>query len=83
MWGMKDAPEPTPVLLPVDAVLADLAVRSAMYAARRREDGDAGTFVIQTGEEGRLRLGLPDLGSAHTGPSAASRAMAPIRRPGG
>jgi hypothetical protein len=60
---MKEAPERAPVLMLVDAVLGDLAVRSAMYVARRREDGDAGTFVIQTGEEGRLRLELPDLDS--------------------
>lgn len=33
-----------------------------MYVARR-EDSDADTFVIQTVEKGRLRLGLPDLDS--------------------
>jgi hypothetical protein len=60
---MKEAPQRTPVLMLVDAVLGDLAVRSAMHVARRRQDGDAGTFVIQTGEEGRLRLDLPDLNS--------------------
>lgn len=57
---MKEAPERTPVLLLVDSVLADLAVRSAMYVARRRDDGDAETFVIQSGEEGRLWLSVPD-----------------------
>lgn len=57
---MQSASERMPALILVDAVLTDLAVRSAMYVARRREDGDARTFVIQTGEEGRLRLDLPD-----------------------
>jgi hypothetical protein len=47
----------------VDAVLVDLAVRSAMYVARRAEDGDETSFVIQTGEEGRARLPLPSLDS--------------------
>jgi hypothetical protein len=32
-----------------------------MYVARRKEDGDKDTMVIQTGEEGRLRLRLPDM----------------------
>ena len=47
----------------IDAVLGDIAVRGGMYVGRRPEDGDAVTFVIQFGEEGRLRLGLPDLSS--------------------
>ena len=47
----------------IDAVLGDIAVREGMYVGRRPEDGDAATFVIQFGEEGRLRLGLPDLSS--------------------
>ena len=47
----------------IDAVLGDIAVRKGMYVGRRPEDGDAATFVIQFGEEGRLRLGLPDLSS--------------------
>jgi hypothetical protein len=34
-----------------------------MYVGRRREDGDVGTFVVQTGEEGRFRLRVPDLSS--------------------
>ena len=63
MWLMKRRPEGDPVLQLVDAVLADLAVRSAMYVARRRQDGDSDTFVIQTGEAGRLRLCLPDINS--------------------
>ncbi len=61
--AMKEASERTSVLALVDAVLTDLAVRSAMYVARPSEDGDARTFVVQTGEEGRLRLDLPDPGS--------------------
>jgi hypothetical protein len=56
-------PEHDPLLRLVDAVLTDLAVRSAMYVARRPKDGDRDTFVIQTGEEGRFRLSLPDLDS--------------------
>jgi hypothetical protein len=60
---MKERPERPPVLMLVDAVLGDLVVGSAMYVARRREDGDAGTFVIQTGEDGQLRLDLPDFAS--------------------
>jgi hypothetical protein len=55
------APELDPQLLLVDAVLSDLAMRSGRFVARRARDGDRETFVIQTGEEGRLRLGLPDL----------------------
>jgi hypothetical protein len=30
-----------------DAALGEIAVGSVMYVARRREDGDAETFVIQ------------------------------------
>jgi hypothetical protein len=61
---MKQQPaEDDPVLRLIDAVLGDLAVRGGMYVGRRPEDGDAATFVIQFGEEGRLRLGLPDLSS--------------------
>lgn len=58
---MKQPPERDPVLSLIDAALDDIAVRSAMYVGRRREDGDAETFVIQFGEDGRVRLGLPDL----------------------
>jgi hypothetical protein len=60
---MKRAPEADPVLQMVDLVLGDLSVRSRMYVGRRSEEGDAETFVIQTGEEGRFRVGLPDLAS--------------------
>jgi hypothetical protein len=47
-----------------DQVLGDLAPRGGMYVARRREDGDGETMVIQTGEEGRHRLRLPDMSSS-------------------
>ena len=60
---MKQPPEADPTLALIDAVLHDLSLRSAMYIGRRREDGDVRTFVIQTGEEGRHRLNLPDLKS--------------------
>lgn len=60
---MKDGVEKDPVLRLVDTVIADLAVRPARYVGRRACDGDAETFVIQDGEEGRLRLALPDLKS--------------------
>ncbi|MDQ6807461.1 MAG: hypothetical protein M3065_21495, partial [Actinomycetota bacterium] len=61
--GVKDAVEQDPVLRLLDLVLGDLAVGGVMYVGRRREDGDARSFVIQTGEEGRHRLALPDLSS--------------------
>ena len=48
----------------VDRVLGDLAVRGGMYLARRADEGDAETMVIQTGEEGRHRVRLPDLSSS-------------------
>jgi hypothetical protein len=57
---MKKPREGDPLMRLIDAVLGDVAVRSAMYVARRRGDGDAETLVIQTGEDGRFRLGLPD-----------------------
>jgi hypothetical protein len=60
---MKKRRERDPVLHLIDAVLGDLAVRSAMHVGRRAGDGDAETFVIQMGEEGRLRVTLPDLAS--------------------
>ncbi len=60
---MKEPPERDPVLRLIDAVLGDLAVRSKLYIGRRREAGDNESFVIQTGEDGRLRLGLPDRAS--------------------
>lgn len=48
----------------VDQVLVDLAPRGGMYVARRAQDGDGETMVIQTGEDGRHRLRLPDVSSA-------------------
>jgi hypothetical protein len=60
---MKQPPEGDPVLRLIDTALGDIAVRSVMYVGRRREDGDAETFVIQFGEDGRVRLSLPDLSS--------------------
>jgi hypothetical protein len=47
-----------------DQVLGDLAPRGGMYVARRKQDGDQETMVIQTGEEGRHRLRLPDMNSS-------------------
>jgi hypothetical protein len=60
---MKQPPETDPTLALIDAVLQYLSLRSAMYIGRRREHGEIRTFVIQTGEEGRHRLNLPDLKS--------------------
>lgn len=60
---MTQPPEGDPVLRLIDTALCDLAVRSGMYVGRRREDGDAETFVIQFGEDGRFRLSLPELSS--------------------
>jgi hypothetical protein len=60
---MKEPRESDRLLLLIDAALHDMALRGGMYVGRRREDGDADTLVIQTGEEGRLRLRLPDLPS--------------------
>jgi hypothetical protein len=60
---MKQPPDGDPVLRLIDSVLADIAVRSVMFIGRRREDGDLEAFVIQFGEDGRLRLDLPDLTS--------------------
>ena len=34
-----------------------------MFVAGQPDEGDDATFVIQTGEEGRFRLPLPDLSS--------------------
>jgi hypothetical protein len=57
---MKKPRAGDPLMRLVDAVLGDVAVPTAMYVARRRGDGDAETFAIQTGEDGRFRLSLPD-----------------------
>lgn len=58
---MKDAVETDPVLVLVDTVIDDLGVGSPRFVARRAQDGDGKSFVLQDGEEGRLRLTLPDL----------------------
>jgi hypothetical protein len=75
---MKTAPERDPVLQMVDAVLRDLSVGSPMYVGRRSEAGDPQTFVIQTGEEGRFRLRLPDLTSDISIQTVAASAQAHI-----
>jgi hypothetical protein len=61
MSSMKLPPEQDRVLRFIDTILGDLSVRSAMYVGRRAKDGDAATFVIQTGEMGRRRFRLPDV----------------------
>ncbi len=48
------------VLRLVDTVITDLAVGVRRYVGRRACDGDADTFMLQDGEEGRRRLSLPD-----------------------
>ncbi len=77
---MKRPPETDPALRLIDAVLADLAVRTGMHVARRREDGDGDSFVIQTGEEGRCRLALPDLKSDASLETLAADAQAHLAR---
>jgi hypothetical protein len=54
------------VLEIVDRVLGDLALRDRMFVGRRPEAGESETVVIQTGEEGRHRLALPELESARS-----------------
>jgi hypothetical protein len=49
-----------PTLAIVDRVLVDLAVPDGMYVGRRADEGGPGEVVIQSGEEGRHRLPLPD-----------------------
>lgn len=65
-----------PQLQLVDAVLTDLAVRTGRFVGRRAKDGDRETFVIQTGEEGRLRLELPDLRSDRSIEAMVTQAQA-------
>lgn len=45
----------------VDLVVSDVGVELSMYVARRADNGDAETFVIQTGEEGRHRVQLRNM----------------------
>lgn len=77
---MNRSPETDPVLRMIDAVLGDLSVRTGMYVGRRSQAGDAKTFVIQTGEEGRWRLGRPDLTSDASVQSVAASAQAHVSR---
>lgn len=72
---MRQQTERDPALALIDRVLVDAAVRSRMYVARRREDGDDESFVIQTGEEGRKRLALPD----HTCDPSIERLVAAVQ----
>lgn len=73
---MKCAVETDPVLRFVDTLLSDLAVRSVMFVGRRAQDGDGSTFVIQTGEDGRCRLPLPNLRSPSSIEQVAAAAQA-------
>jgi hypothetical protein len=52
-----------PVLDFVDAVLGDLMLRGHMFVGRRPDAGGPGMVIIQSGEEGRYELALPDLAS--------------------
>jgi hypothetical protein len=47
----------------VDRVLCDLAPRDGMFVGRRDRDEDESSVVIQTGEEGRYRLSVPNVAS--------------------
>jgi hypothetical protein len=62
---VHDAYRPA-VLELVDRVLRDLAPRDGMFVSRRDGEGDAGTVVIQTGEDGRYPLPMPDLSSGES-----------------
>jgi hypothetical protein len=77
---MKGTVETDPALHLVDMVIADLAVRPVRYVGRRHVDGDGETFVIQDGEEGRLRLGRPDLGSPGSVVAMAAAAQSYLGR---
>ena len=76
---MKAPPQDDPRLAFIDAVLHDLSLRSPMYVGRRQEEGDARTFVIQTGEEGRHRLNMPDLASDPSIEAVVAEAQAHLR----
>lgn len=47
----------------VDRVLEDLQWQDGMFVGRRLDAAEPGVAVIQSGEEGRYRVALPDLGS--------------------
>ena len=55
-----------PVLQFVDLVLYDLAFGGPMYVGRRPGLAAPGRVMIQSGEEGRRELALPDLSSAES-----------------
>lgn len=55
-----------PVLQFVDLVLYDLAFGGPMYVGRRPGAAAPGRVMIQSGEEGRRELALPDLSSAES-----------------
>lgn len=76
---MKQPPEHDPSLALIDAVIHDLSLRSTMYVGRRRDEGDAHTFVIQTGEEGRHRLNIPDVNSDASIEAVVSEAQAYLK----
>jgi hypothetical protein len=78
MSRVKEPLASDPVLQLVDAVLRDLSAGRAVYVGRRSQDGDAETFVVQTGEDGRLRLSLPDLESDESIEAAVADAQAHI-----
>jgi hypothetical protein len=48
----------------VDHVLDDLRWEDGMFVGRRSDANVRGVVVIQSGEDGRYRFALPDLGSA-------------------
>jgi hypothetical protein len=56
----------------IDLVLHDLAVEIEMFVGRRADEGDDDAFVIQTGEDGRCRVRLPDM----SGPEDVERCVA-------
>jgi hypothetical protein len=77
---VKGAVETDPVLRFVDTLLSDLSARSVMFVGRRPQDGDGSTFVIQTGEEGRCRLSLPNVGLPISIEQVAAAAQAHLER---
>lgn len=73
--GSMSALRGDPVFELVDGVLRDLGSGEPMFVGRRPEVGESATVVIQTGEEGRYRLAVPDAGSR-----ARSRRLSPRHR---
>lgn len=72
------AVEPEPVLAFVDRVLLDLALPEEMFVGRRIGAGDSGEIVIQSGEEGRYQLSLPDITSVASVEAFVSRLQAHV-----